>query len=60
MNLININKYLNKNIDIKFNSKFSIICVKGLYGILSYKMPSYYFYKILNNKINFIFTNKKK
>jgi hypothetical protein len=51
-------KNLNKNIEINFSSNKSIINVKGLYGIFIYKMPSYYFYKIYNNTIKFIFINK--
>jgi hypothetical protein len=51
-------KNLNKNIEINFNSNRSIINIKGLYGIFIYKMPSYYFYKLYNNTIKFIFINK--
>jgi len=51
-------KNLNKNIEIFFNSNKSIINIRGLYGIFIYKMPSYYFYKLYNNTIKFIFINK--
>ena len=53
-----ISKYLNKNIQINFNRKNSTVNIKGLYGLFIYKMPSYYFYKLYNNTINFIFLNK--
>jgi len=55
--MLNI-KNLNKNIEINFNNNKSIIIIKGLYGVFIYKMPSYYFYKLYNNTIRFIFINK--
>lgn len=54
MSLIN----LNKNINITFDKKNSILKVKGFFGILLYKLPSFYFYKISKNIIYFLFINK--
>jgi len=58
MNLLNINKYLNKDIDLFFEGKNSFIKIKGLYGLILYKMPSFYFYKLSKGYINLLFIDK--
>jgi len=52
------NYYLNDKINIILNNNNSYISVKGLYGLLFYKMPSYYFYKNTIESIKFLFINK--
>jgi len=49
---------LNKNINIIFDKKNSTLKVKGFFGILSYKLPSFYFYKKSINIVSFLFINK--
>lgn len=60
MHLLNISKYLNKDIKLSFNSKYSFINIKGLYGTMLYKMPSFYFYKYSKGYIDLLFINKYK
>lgn len=49
---------LDKNFDLFFLNRISLLCLKGLYGCLYLKLPSYYFYKIKNNIFLFMFLNK--
>lgn len=57
--LYKINNYkLNKDLNIFFSYKHSIIYLKGLYGIICFKLPSFYLYKNSLKLISFIFLKK--
>lgn len=61
MSLINIKKniyILNKNFDFWFSLKTSEIFIKGYYGLLIFKLPSYYFFIKNNNLFSFLFLNR--
>lgn len=53
MNL-KIYKFYN-NLDLYFLKKYNIFFLKTFLGIFYYYLPSYYFYKISNEKFSFIF-----
>ncbi len=58
-NLIKNKNLLKKNININFNLSKSCIFIKGSYGLVYYKLSNLYFYKLINNKLIFIFLNIK-
>src|SRR5688572_18890462 len=49
------NYKLNKNIDLIFIKKYNLFVLRNIIGIIVYYLPSYFFHKINNNKISFIF-----
>jgi hypothetical protein len=49
---------LNKSFDFWFNVKKSLVLIKGYYGIISLRLPSYYFIKNNNNLVSFLFLNR--
>lgn len=49
---------LNNNFNLFYQNKSSILYLKGLYGIVSYKLPSFYFWRKNINNLTFIFLNK--
>ena len=62
MQLLNVKKkkiyILNKHFDFLFNLKKSLIIIKGYYGLLTLKLPSYYFYLCNHNIHSFLFLNR--
>lgn len=57
----NINKknyILNTHFDLFFSSNTSILYIKGLYGIVLYKLPSFYLYNFNKKKLILLFINK--
>lgn len=52
------NYLLKKNFDIYLSYKKSLLYIKGLYGFIVFKLPSFYFYKNEVNKLSLLFINK--
>jgi len=49
---------LNNNFNLHYHFKSSTLYLKGLYGLVSYKLPSLYFFKKNINSLTLIFLNK--
>lgn len=49
------NYTLDKNIDLKFINKYNLFVLKNLIGIIVFYLPSYFFHKVKNNQISFLF-----
>lgn len=56
MYLVNLKVYnLINNLDLYFFKKYNIFFLKSFLGIFYFYLPSYYFYKDINNNLSFIF-----
>ena len=56
--IITKNYILNKNIDLTFSKKYNLFILKNVIGIMVFYLPSYYFFRDVNNQISFIFLKK--
>ncbi len=49
--------HLSKKFDLYFSNKNSLLYLKGLFGIISIKLPSHFFFDYNDFKLSFIFLN---
>ena len=49
------NYKLNKSLDLIFINKYNLFVLKNMIGIIVFYLPSYFFHKVENNQISFIF-----